>query len=98
MTVAAAETGIYTKQTAATTLTPGMYLTAVNASVAMTLRRYNGGPGSATTTLGATPFVALMSASQTNGAYPTPGTTWATRTTANNAPFHEALLRWRPAT
>jgi hypothetical protein len=98
ITVAAATTGIFTKQTAATTLTPGMYLTAVNASVAMTLRRYNGGPGSATTSLGATPFVALMSATQTNGAYPTPGTTWATRATANNAPFHEALLRWRPAT
>jgi hypothetical protein len=94
ITVTAAATGILSKQGTPVTLQPGVYLTAANTSAAFTARTFLGGIGFVQTTMGANLNV-LNLVSQTQGAFPTPGTAWSTRTPANGAPRHVTLLRWR---
>jgi hypothetical protein len=94
ITVTAAATGILSKQGTPVTLQPGVYLTAANTSVGLTARTFLGGIGFVQTTMGANLNV-LNLVSQTQGAFPTPGTAWSTRTPANGAPRHVTLLRWR---
>ena len=94
VTVTSGATGILSKQGTAVTLQPGVYLTATNTSVGFTARTFLGGVSFVPTTIGANVTV-LTSVAQTQGAFPTPGTAWTTRASANGPARHTALLRWR---
>jgi hypothetical protein len=91
-------TGTFFTQITPVTLQPGIYLTAFNTSVALTTRVVRGGivgidVGNATTSN----IISLMSATQTQGTFPNPGTSWKTRTFSNTSPNHFLFLRWSPA-
>lgn len=95
--VGASTTGIFLNQITPVLLQPGMYLTAINASAAMTLRVQRGGiVGSDLRNLASSIF-SLMSASQTQGAFPNPGTGWTSRSFGSTGPNHVLFLRWSPA-
>jgi hypothetical protein len=94
ITVTSGATGILSKQGTPVTLQPGVYLTAANTSVGFTAQTFLGGISFVPTTMG-TNITVLTSVAQTQGAFPTPGTAWTTRASANGAPRHVTLLRWR---
>jgi len=94
ITVTSGATGILSKQGTPVTLQPGVYLTAANTSVGFTAQTFLGGISFVPTTMG-TNITVLTSVAQTQGAFPTPGTAWTTRASANGPIRHVTLLRWR---
>jgi hypothetical protein len=90
-------TGVVLKQGTAVTLQPGVYLSAFNTGTAVTLRVPVGGIANITTTMGASMYVSTLSAAQTQGAFPSPGTAWTARGTSATGTFHLAVMRWRSA-
>jgi hypothetical protein len=94
ITVTSGATGILSRQGTPVTLQPGVYLTAANTSVGFTAQTFLGGISFVPTTMG-TNITVLTSVAQTQGAFPTPGTAWTTRASANGPIRHVTLLRWR---
>jgi hypothetical protein len=90
-------TGVVLKQGTAVTLQPGVYLSAFNTGTAVTLRVPVGGIATITTAMGASMYVSTLSAAQTQGAFPSPGTAWTARGTSATGTFHLPVMRWRPA-
>jgi hypothetical protein len=88
-------TGVVLKQGTAVTLQPGVYLTAFNTGTAVTLRVPTGGIATITTAMGAAMFVSTLSATQTQGAFPTPGTAWTARGTSATGTINPVVMRWR---
>jgi hypothetical protein len=88
-------TGVVLKQGTAVTLQPGVYLTAFNTGTAVTLRVPTGGIATITTAMGAAMFVSTLSATQTQGAFPTPGTAWTARGTSATGTVNPVVMRWR---
>jgi hypothetical protein len=87
--------GILSKQGTPVTLQPGVYLTATNSSAGITVRAALGGQTMVNTAMGTNLFTVITNATQTQGAFPTPGTPWTTRVPAANTTRHVAMLRWR---
>jgi hypothetical protein len=96
LTVTSGAVGILSKQGTAVTLQPGVYLSAVNTSVALTARAYIGGQSFVPTAMGAALNV-IVSATQTTGAFPTPGTPWIQRANSTTGLRHIPVMRWRSA-
>jgi hypothetical protein len=91
-------TGAVLKQGTPATLQPGVYLTAFNTSAAITqVRAPVGGIATLNTTLGASMFSHTLSATQTQGAFPSPGTAWATRGSSGTGTVNLTVMRWRSA-
>jgi hypothetical protein len=95
--VGTSATGTFFTQVTPVTLQPGIYLTAINTSVALTVRVQRGGIVGTDIANGTSSIISLMYASQTQGALPNPGTVWDTRTFSNTSPNHYLFLRWSPA-
>lgn len=95
--VATSATGTFFTQVTPVTLQPGAYVVALNTSVAMTLRVQRGGIVGTNVGNGTSSIYSLMYASQTQGAFPNPGTGWNTVTYGATAPNHVLFLRWTPA-
>jgi len=97
VTSAASVPAVYLKQVSPVTLQPGVYLTAINCSVGLTVRTLIGGQTFVVVTGTTNPLVVLTSATQTYGAFPATGTPWVTRAAAAAGIRHLTLLRWRSA-
>jgi len=95
--VGTSATGTFFTQVTPVTLQPGMYLTAINTSVALTCRVQRGGIVGTDIGAGTSSIISLMYAAQTQGALPNPGTAWNTRTFSTTSPNHYLFLRWSPA-
>jgi hypothetical protein len=96
ITVATGSAAVYSKQTTAVTLQPGIYLQALNTSVAMGVRNFGGPRNSFPMTMGTTVNV-NTTATQTFGAFPSPGTAWTARGGVAAASRNPILFRWRAA-
>jgi hypothetical protein len=96
ISVVATTAAVYSKQTTAVTLQPGIYLQALNTSVAMGVRSFGGPRNSFPMTMGTTVNV-NTTATQTFGAFPTPGTAWTARGAVAAASRNPILFRWRAA-
>jgi len=79
--VASGFTGVKNASSLSVVLQPGIYLTAVNCNVAMTLRTLVGGGSFVASAFGSGSVVSNFTVSQTFGAFPLTGTKW---TTANS--------------
>jgi hypothetical protein len=90
-------TGTFLNQFTPVTLQPGVYLTAINTSVNLTCRVQRGGPTGTNVGNGTSSLISLLPVSQTQGAFPNPGTAWTTPTYAATGPNHVLFLRWSPA-
>jgi hypothetical protein len=90
-------TGTFVNQFTPVTLQPGAYLTAINTSVALTCRVQRGGPTGTNVGNGTSSLISLLPISQTQGAFPNPGTAWVNPTYAATGPNHVLFLRWSPA-
>lgn len=81
ISVASGFTGTKSGSGLSVALTPGMYLVAANVDVSMAVRSLSSGTPMVSASLGATPLIQRVTATQTYGAFPNPGTAW----TATNA-------------
>jgi hypothetical protein len=90
-------TGVVLKQGTPATLQPGVYLSAFNTGTAVTLRTAVGGVATINTAMGASMFVHTLTATQTTGAFPTPGTAWTTKGASGTGTLHPVVMRWRSA-
>jgi hypothetical protein len=95
--VATSATGNFYTSVTPVTLQPGMYLTAINSSRALTLQAARGGIVGADIGQGANAIFSTLLGTQTQGAFPNPGTSWNSRTFAATGPNHTLFLRWSPA-
>lgn len=95
--VGTSATGTFFTQVTPVLLQPGMYVTAINTSVALTVRVQRGGIVGTDVGNGASSIISLMYAAQTQGAFPNPGTAWNVRTFAATAPNHYLSVRWYAA-
>lgn len=88
-----ATTGVKTVTITSTALPAGRYVAASWSGHAPTLRCFRGGAHltGVNTTLGTTPFIALLSVTSTFGTYPSTGTAW-TGVTASATPFDHSIL------
>ncbi len=93
--VGTSATGNFATSVTPVTLQPGVYVTAINTSVNLTCQVARGGLVGSDIQQGANAIVSLMSAAQTQGAFPNPGTAWNTRTFAAVGPNHMMFTRWR---
>jgi hypothetical protein len=96
--VGTSATGTFFTQVTPVTLQPGVYVTAINTSVNLTARVIRGGLVGADASNGTSSIFSLMSATQTQGALPNPGTAWTTRTFSTTGPNHVLFLRYKAAT
>jgi hypothetical protein len=96
-TVGTSATGTFFTQVTPVTLQPGLYVTALNTSVNMTLRVQRGGLVGTDVSNGTSSIISLMSGAQTQGAFPNPPKEWDTRTFGSVGPNHVLFLRWKAA-
>lgn len=92
--VAGAFTGVKSATGLTGVLAPGFYAIAVNTDVIMTLRTFISGCPFVSVGLGATPYLQRVSAAQTFGSLPTPGTPWTTITGSAGGNQNCVLLQW----
>jgi hypothetical protein len=88
-------TGVVLKQGTPATLQPGVYLSAFNTGTAVTLRVATGGMATINTGMGAAMYVSTLTAAQTQGAFPSPGTAWTTRGSSSTGTVNLTVMRWR---
>jgi hypothetical protein len=87
-------TGIKTATGLSVSLSPGMYLVALNCDVAMTLRTFTSGSPMIGASLGATPMIQRLSAAQTFGAFPNTGTAWTAASASSGGLQNFAAWQW----
>jgi hypothetical protein len=92
--VASAFTGVKTATGLSVSLSPGIYLVALNCDVAMTVRTFTSGTPMVAAALGATPFIQRVTATQTFGAYPNPGTAWTATNASASGLQNVAVWQW----
>jgi hypothetical protein len=95
--VGTSATGTFFTQVTPVTLQPGMYVTALNTSVNMTLRVQRGGLVGTDVGQGTSSIISLMYGAQTQGAFPDPPREWDIRTFGTVGPNHVLFLRWKAA-
>lgn len=92
--VALAFTGVKLLTGLTVNLSPGTYLAALNTDTIMTLRTFVGPSWIIGEAMGATGLVQRVSAAQTFGAFPTPGTKWTAANNVSNGFQHFTGWRW----
>jgi hypothetical protein len=94
--VATSATGNFYTAVTPVTLQPGMYLAAINTSVNLTVQVARGGVIGADIGNGTSAIISAVLGTQTQGAFPNPGTAWATRNFAATGPNFFLFFRWAP--
>jgi hypothetical protein len=95
--VATSATGNFYTAVTPVTLQPGMYLAAINTSVNLTVQVARGGVIGADIGNGTNAIINTVLGTQTQGAFPNPGTAWNTRNFAATGPNFFLFFRWTPA-
>jgi hypothetical protein len=92
--VATSFTGIKTATGLTASLSPGIYLVALNTDTAMTVRTFTSTSPMIAAALGATPMIQRVAASQTFGAFPNPGTAWTSTNASASGLQNFAVWQW----
>jgi hypothetical protein len=92
--VATSFTGIKTASSLSIALSPGIYLVALNCDTAMTVRTFTSPSPIIGASLGTTPMVQRVAATQTFGAFPNPGTAWTSTNTSAGGLQNCAVWQW----
>lgn len=95
--VGSSATGMFIAAVSPTVLQPGMYLTAFNTSQNLTVRVQRGGITGSNFSQGSNSLILLNYGSQTQGAFPNPGTPWTVPVFGATGMEHMLLLRWKDA-
>lgn len=87
-------TGIKTASSLSVALSPGIYLVALNCDTSMTVRTFTSPSPMIAAALGATPMIQRVTATQTFGAFPNPGTAWTSTNTSSGGLQNFAVWQW----
>lgn len=92
--VGSGATGVFSTTAISIALAPGRYLSVQNCDVTMTVRAILGGLTGILPAMGSAMWIGKFTASQTYGAFPTPGTAWTTASGNGNGHQHSVVYAW----
>ena len=92
--VASGFTGLKSASGLSVTLSPGVYLICANVDTSMGVRTFISGSPMIGASLGATPMIQRLTATQTYGVLPNPGTAWTATNASASGLQNFAVWQW----